>query len=102
MKQQEEKAKGLENVEEILTDDFGNWEVKDDGDIEYHGTALGTKSIPKEDLKNVSLSHMLNKFKEGSYKDGVDYYYAYLRALHNAGYKTLTIDLENIHKAKVE
>lgn len=83
-------------LEEVFTQDFGNWEVKDDGSIIYKGNSLGTKSFPKEKLKWSDLTQMLGKVYK-DYKDARDYYFAYLEALKRAGYKKMTIDLTNIH-----
>lgn len=102
MKQKENGFHPLEDVEKDLTDDFGNWEVKDDGEIIYHGTVIGTKSIPSQNLICENITHMLSKHWGEHSKDAVDYYFAYLRALQNAGYKSLTINLTNIHNFKLE
>lgn len=102
MKQKENVFHSLEDVEKDLTDDFGNWEVKDDGEIIYHGTAIGVKSIPSQNLICENLTHMFGKHWGKDSKDAVDYYFAYLKALQNAGCKSLTIDLANVHNFKLE
>lgn len=102
MKQKENDFRLFENVEKDLTDDFGNWEVKDDGGIIYHGTAIAARDFPGNGLAWQSLTYMLSKGWGKHSKDAVDYYFAYLKALSNAGYKSLTIDLTNINKFRLE
>mgnify|MGYP007069951139 FL=1 len=87
-----------------MCNNFGNWETKDDGEIVYKGTAIASpKTIPVSDLPIMTnLSHMLSKFQTDGCEDGVNFYFAYLTALRNAGYKELTIDLSNIHKISVK
>lgn len=34
-----------EELKDVFTDDFGNWEVKDDGELIYHGTAIGANHV---------------------------------------------------------
>ena len=98
----ETQHQGMLNEEEALNQQFGNWEVKDDGEIIYHGSEIAIKEIPAIGLENEHLTHMLNKFREGNDKDAAEFYYAYLQALKNAGYKSLTIDLTHIHNIKFE
>lgn len=91
-----------EELKDVFTDDFGNWEVKDDGELLYHGSAIGARDFPPNGLAWPNLTHMLSRVWGEHSKDAVDYYFAYLRALRNAGYKSLTIDLKNIHDFKLE
>ena len=88
--------------EEILTHNLGNWEVKADGEILYHGSEIAIKEIPVTSLKNAHLTHMLSKFRESKSKDAADFYFAYLQALANAGYKSMTIDLTHIHTIELK
>ena len=90
------------NAEEILTQDFGNWEVKDDGEILYRGSEIAIKEIPAIGLRNEHLTQMLGKFRGRKSEDAAEFYFAYLQALNNAGYKSLTIDLTQIHNIKIE
>lgn len=87
------------DVEEVLIPDFGNWEVKDDGGMLYCGTKIGIKEIPASCLKNEHLTQMLGKFAE---EESAQFYFAYLQALKNAGFKSMTIDLAQIHNIKFE
>lgn len=95
-----EKEKTTKDLEEILNPDYGNWEVKDDGSIIYHGNEISIEEIPVDRLTFGHLTHMLGKFRGISSKDAADFYFAYLQALKNAGYKSLSIDLKNIHDLK--
>lgn len=88
--------------DEILNPQFGNWEVTDDGEILYHGSEITIKEIPAIGLENVHLTQMLSKFRGGKSDDAAEYYFAYLQALKNAGYKSLTIDLTHIQNIKFE
>ena len=92
------------NEEGVFTDNFGNWEVKDNGDIVYKGTAISSpKLIPVADLVGrMNLTHMLGKFRPQDSEDGINFYFAYLKALQFAGNKTLTIDLGHIHNFTVK
>lgn len=87
---------------EIFNPQFGNWEVKDDGEILYHGSEIAIKEIPVIGLENAHLTQMLSKFRGVKSDDAVEFYFAYLEALKNAGYKSLTIDLTHIHNIKFE
>lgn len=87
---------------DVFTDNFGKWEVKDDGRLIYHGEGIAERDFPPSCLMGQNLTHMLSKHWGEHSKDAVDYYFAYLRALRNAGYKSLTIDLTNIHKSEVK
>lgn len=91
-----------EELKDVLTDDFGNWEVKDEGTLIYHGNAIAQRELPPNDLVFQNLTHMFSKHWGEHSKDAVDYYFAYLKALSNAGYKSLTIDLTNIHKFTIK
>ena len=81
---------------------FGNWEVKDDGEILYHGSEIPIKEIPAIGLENVHLTQMLCKFRGGKSDDAAEFYFAYLQALKNAGYKSMTIDLTHIHNIRFD
>lgn len=91
-----------EELKDVFMDDYGNWEVKDDGEIIYHGSAIGPRNILPNGLDRSNLTHMLSKVWDKHPKDAIDYYFAYLKALRNAGYKSLSIDLTNIHEFKLE
>ena len=87
---------------EIFNTQFGNWEVKDDGEILYHGSEIAVKEIPAIGLENTHLTQMLSKFRGGKNDDAAEFYFAYLEALKKAGYQSLTIDLTRIHNIKFE
>lgn len=86
----------------IFNTQFGNWEVKDDGEILYHGSEIAVKEIPAIRLGNAHLTQKLSKFRGGKNDDAAEYYFAYLQALRNAGYKSMTIGITNIHNIKFE
>ena len=90
------------DVEKDLIPNFGNWEVKADGDLLYHGSEIAIKEIPAMELESEHLTHMLSKFRESKSKDAADFYFSYLHALKHAGYKSITIDLSHIHNIKFE
>ena len=90
------------DVEEIFNPQFCNWNVKDDGEILYHGSEIAIKGIPAIGLENAHLTQMLSKFRGGKSDDAAEFYFAYLEALKKAGYKSFTIDLTNIHNIKFE
>lgn len=81
---------------------FGNWEVKEDGEIIYHGNEIGPHDILPDELEDAHLTHLIGKFRDSKSDDAAHCYFAYLQALRNAGYKSLTIDLQNIHNFKFE
>lgn len=88
--------------DEIFNPQFGNWEVKADGEILYHGSEISIKEIPAIGLENAHLTQMLSKFRGGKSEDAAEFYFAYLKALKKAGYKSLTIDLSHSHNIKFE
>lgn len=92
----------FENVEKDLSNDFGNWEVKDDGGMTYHGNSLHNfTEVNASQLKSIDLAHMMSRSLD-NLKDSKDFFFAYLTALRNAGFKTLTIDLNNHYSSQVE
>lgn len=103
MNKKENGFRLFEDLEKELTDDFGNWEVKDDGEIVYNGKGIAYKGISRDALKSfTTLTDMFKKFKPEDSKDALDFYFAYITALRNAGYKSLTINLNNSHITIVE
>lgn len=92
-----------ENLEDALCPNYGNWQLTDDGEIVYQGQEIGYEGriIPVGELSNVHLTHMLGKFRGGQSDDAAQYYFVYLEALRRAGFKKLTIDLDNIHNISI-
>lgn len=88
--------------DQVLTPNFGNWEVQEDGTLLYHGTEIGIKEIPANGLEYENLPQMLGKFRGGKSEDAASFFFAYLEALKKAGYQSLTIDLNHIHNIKFE
>ena len=92
----------FDDIEEVHSPQIGEWEVKSDGGLIYHGDSI--RSFRKADasqLKNVDIIHLMSR-GWSNYKDAIDGLFAYLNALRNAGYKSLTIDLTNHFLSKVE
>jgi len=98
----ENSSPQLDDLEKELLQDFGNWELTEDGSIIYNGKAIGYKKISQEDLADIGLTHMLQKGWSGNEKDAKDFYFVYLEALRRAGYKEFTIDLNDIHKFDIK
>ncbi|KWW27456.1 MAG: hypothetical protein AUK64_2178 [bacterium P201] len=92
------------NEEGVFTDNFGNWEVRENGELVYNGTAIASpNTFPVADLvSRLNLTHMLGKFQTKDGEDGINFYFAYLKALRVAGYKNLTIDLDHIHNFTIK
>lgn len=92
----------FEDVEADLTSTYGNWEVKEDGGLLYHGSGIkAVEEVDASQLKNIDLVHLMNK-KWNDYKEANDFFLAYLEALRLAGFHTLTINLNNHNLSKVE
>lgn len=93
-----------EDLNELFTPDYGNWELNDAGEIVYHNNQIGYNGrvFSVSELKDIHLTHMLSKFRGGPSEDAANYYFVYLEALRRAGYKTLTIDLNAIHNITIE
>ncbi len=84
-----------EGWESDLNSDFGNWEVKDDGTLLYHGTEVKCfKEVDGSKLSCIDPIHVMSRVWT-DYKDALNFFYAYLQASKNAGYQTLTINLKD-------
>lgn len=85
----------FDNLENDLSDNLKWWDIDENGNIQYKG---GTQSsINASDLTKCNyLTHVLKKVRSDAEKDAnAEFYYAYLWALKNAGFKKVTIDLCN-------
>lgn len=89
----------LDNIDEALKNDFEFWTVSEKGDISRPDRA--EVQIPAEDLLSQNwLSHMIGKERNKDSKSAeAEFYFAYMEALRRAGYKRITLDLENPHAA---
>lgn len=98
----EEKLTGsynpMDNVEETLLEkSLKWWNVDEHGNISYNGH---TKTvISSNDLANGNqLVQQMSKSRNEEEKEAnAEFYFAYIEALCNAGYKKMTIDVTNIH-----
>lgn len=85
----------FDDLENDLSDSLNWWDVDPKGNIQYKG---GTKSTIKVgDLAKYNyLTHILKKVRSDAEKNAnAEFYFAYLRALKNAGFKKITIDVCN-------
>lgn len=85
----------FDDLENDLSDSLNWWNVDPKGNIQYKG---GTKSsIKAGDLTKCNyLTHILKKVRPDAEKNAnAEFYFAYLRALKNAGFKKITIDVCN-------
>ena len=87
----------FEDVEKDLTERFTWWEVDDKGNIKFKGHTK--TSISAEDLVIGNLlTHVLSrKRNENEESANSEFYFAFMLALKRAGYKKITIDIENLH-----
>lgn len=98
----EEKLTGsynpMDNVEETLSEKSLRWWTVDErGNIFYNGH---TKTvISANDLANGNqLVLQMSKSRNEEEKEAnAEFYFAYIEALRNAGYKKITIDVTNVH-----
>lgn len=87
----------FDDLEKDLDDNLKWWDVDENGNIQYKG---GTKSsISADNLTQCNyLTHVLKKVRPDAEKDAnAEFYFAYLRALKNVGFKKITIDVCNLH-----
>lgn len=87
----------LDNIAEVLNNDFKFWTVSERGDI---GRPDRTEvQIPAEDLLSQNwLSHMIAKERNiGSKSAEAEFYFVFMEALRRAGYKKVTLDVKNLH-----
>lgn len=92
----------FEEVEKDISPIYGNWEVKENGNLVYNRD--GVKNIVKVDKANLStidVRHVMSKAWK-DYEDARNFFLAYLEALRNAEYKTLSIDLQNHYLSSVK
>lgn len=87
----------FDNVEEDLKDNFTWWIVDERGNITYKGHTGVYISIESLTSGNM-LSHIFSKVRnETEALANSEFYFAFLKALENAGYKRIIIDVTNIH-----
>lgn len=87
----------LENIDETLSDDFKFWTVSEKGDIGRPDRR--EVIISAEELLDTNwLSHEISKERILNSKAAeAEFYFVFMKALRNAGYKRITLDVEDIH-----
>ncbi len=92
-----EKWKLFENIEEDLSDKLKWWEVDENGNINYKGFTKTSIPVSEWEKSNVLTHNMKKDRAKGEEKANAEFYYAFMQAVKNAGYKKITIDVCNIH-----
>ena len=97
MKTELDESPPFDNIEEDLTNDFHFWKIADNGDITRSDRE--EVEIPCEALLNTNwLSHEIKKERQsGTASAESEFYFVFMEALRRAGYKQITIDVENIY-----
>lgn len=84
----------FDDIEDVISNKFDYWDVDDKGNITYKPNP--NVYIRSEDLTNENyMYHQINKERDGKYKAGCEFFYAYLEALRNAGIEEITIDVKH-------
>ena len=79
------------NIEDALNATYKFWKIDDNGNIRR--LFQEDYIIEKDRFTEMNwLNHILGKYDENA---GNEFYFVYMEALKKAGYKTLTIDLED-------
>ena len=92
----------FEDLEKDLSPIYGNWEVKENGNLVYNGDGnRSINEIEQSQLPSIDLVHVISKAWK-NYEDAQNFFLAYLEALRNAGHNKITIDLQNHFSTKVE
>lgn len=85
----------FKDIEKDISPIYGNWEIEENGNLVYNGDGIKSiREIGKAELPNVNLVHIMSRVWK-NHEDAQAFFLAYLEALRNAGYKSLTIDLQN-------
>lgn len=87
----------LDNIEKALDNDFKFWSITDDGDICRPDRS--EIQIQAGELLDVNwLSQIIGKERVQNSKNAEsEFYFVFMEALRRAGYKKITLDVENIH-----
>lgn len=93
----EQGWKLFDDLEKDLEDNLKWWDVDENGNIQYKGSTKS--SISADQLTQCNyLTHVLTRVRPDAEKDAnAEFYFAYLRALKNVGFKKITIDVCNLH-----
>lgn len=86
------------DLEEIFTKKFNHWDVDDMGNI---SRKIQSYPISFDQLSDMNwLNHIFSKDIDPTEKN--EFYFVYLKALKNAGFQKITIDLEKPYKISAE
>ena len=87
----------MDNIDEALSDDLKFWTVSEKGDIGRPDRRL--VEIPAEELLYDNwLTHEIGKERKRNSKAAeAEFYFAFMKALRCAGYRKITLDVENLH-----
>lgn len=87
-----------DDLEDIFTPNYSSaWEVSDDGCICYKGHS-GFVIEANALTRGNRLTEVLSKILEFD-NATTQFYFAFMQALKNAGYSSITIDLNDLHKS---
>lgn len=88
----------MDDVKDALSEQsFKWWTVDESGNISYKGHSKAFISSENLTTEN-QLTHQMSRLRsEEEIGANAEFYFAYLEALRNAGYKKITIDVTNIH-----
>lgn len=75
---------------------FKYWDVDSDGNIKYLGHTKTPISKDQLTKGNLLTHYLMNKLEDGA---SAEFYFAFIQALRNAGYTSMTIDLTDIFKS---
>ncbi len=93
MKDTEDLGHGIfekELIEKALSSDFDFWNLDEEGNISKKGMRY---ELPSDRLTEYNwLNHILPQNDKSTEKE---FYFVYIEALKRAGYKKITIDLED-------
>lgn len=87
----------VDNLEEIFeTEELKFWKVDNEGNITFLPDNCVYYTSDELESENL-LNHILTKagMHKGGYEAQCEFYKAYMRALENAGVKSITIDVEH-------
>lgn len=87
----------LDNIDDALSGDFNFWTVSEKGDIGRPDRS-DVQISAEELLTDNWLFQMIDKErKAGSRSAEAEFYFVFMEALRRAGYKKITLDVEDIH-----
>lgn len=85
------------DIEGVLDDSFQYWEVDEKGNITFKDP-VNPMFISSDRLLEINwLTQELGKDRNTNYQAEIEFYFAYLQALRNAGVNQITISTTNIN-----